>query len=288
MKTKKHYLILAAVLTILSAPALAKQAPSLPEDLPRPLIGRPHPQLEGIEQLYVVIVKPHFPPDTHGLLLKDLEQSVRDKLKDAHIPVAEDEVDKIKPDFKKVLLRRLKEKDVRNLRWRSANIPELRINIDMLELTDSQLYVFRIQTSLARAVYLAKHPKVGFKADVWKVEPVIQQVSVQNMPAKVTDVVLAQVEAFIAAWLEANPPGKQPPDVNDIAVALPTVPGKQTKPPVKLTTAKYKFVASKNSKVFHKADCRWVKRIKPENLVTYSARDKATKAGKRPCKFCKP
>jgi hypothetical protein len=288
MKTKNQYLILAVITTILTVPALAKVEPSLPEITPRPLIGRPFPQLTGVEQLYVVIVRPHFPPDTDALHLKNLEQSVRDKLKDARITVAEDDVDKIKPNFKKVLLRRLEEKDVRNLRLRSANIPELRIDIDALKLTDLQRYVFRIQTSLDRAVYLAKHPKLGFKADIWKKVSQMQTVSLQNMPAAITKAVLEQVDAFIAAFLAANPPGKRPVDVSNIAVVLPDLTGKQTAPPVKPTTAEYKYVASKNSKVFHKPDCRWAKRIKPANLVTYSTRDKAIEAGKRPCKFCKP
>ena len=288
MKTRNHYLILAAVLSILSAPALAKQAPSLPEDVPRPLIGLAHPQLAGIEQLYVVIVRPHFPPDTDALHLKNLEQSVRDKLKDAHITVAEDDVDKIKPDFKKVLLRRLDEKDVRNLRLRSANIPELRIDIEMITLDDSQQYIFHIQTSLARAVYLAIRPKLGFQADVWKANTAMQAVSVQTMPARVSAVVFEQVEAFIADYRIANPVGQKTADSNDIATELPAVTAGQTIPVIKPTTSKYKYVASKNSKVFHKPDCRWVQRIKPANLVTFSTREQAIQAGKRPCKTCQP
>ncbi|HUS73509.1 MAG TPA: Ada metal-binding domain-containing protein [Sedimentisphaerales bacterium] len=288
MKTTNLHLILAALLTILSVPALAKVEPPLPEDPTGILIGRAHPELAGIEELYVVITLFDAEPGKNGLVGKELDKLVRDRLKNAGITIAEDDVDKVNPDIKKVLLRRLKEKDVRNLRLRSANIPELRIDIDMLKLTDSHLYVFRIQTSLARAVYLAKHPKLGFKADVWKVEPVIQQVFVQNMPAKVTDVVLAQVEAFIAAYRAANPPGAKSADANNIAIVLPAVSGRQAKPPVKQLVAEHKFVASKNSKVFHKPNCSSAKRIKPANLVTYSTRNKATEAGKRPCKRCKP
>lgn len=286
MKTKKHYLILAAVLTILAVPAFAKQAPSLPEDLPRPLIGRAHPELAGIEELYVVITLFDAEPGKDGLVGKELDKLVRDRLKNAGITIAEDDVDKINPDLAIFLKKRLN--SVRNLKFRSGNIPKLRVDIEMITLDDSQQYIFRIQTSLVRTVALQAQPNLHFHADVWKKTSPMQPVSVQNMPAVVIGVVLEQVDDFIADYRLANPPGKQPPDVNDIAVALPTVPGKQTKPPVKLTTAEHKFVASKNSKVFHKADCHWAKRIKPANLVTYSTRDKATEAGKRPCKFCKP
>lgn len=282
MKTKKHYLILAVVTGILCVSTLGEtELPGVPDI---DLIGRPNPTLADIGRLYVVIVKRHSQPDDNGLLLKELEQSVRDKLKDAHITVAEDNVDKMKSDFKKVLLRRLKENNVRNLRLRSVYIPELRIDIDALKLTDSQRYVFRIQTSVARAVCLSREYRPLFKADVWKVKPTMQMVSVKSMPAKVTDVVLEQVEAFIVAYIAANPPGTRPPDANDITGK----PEKLTKPDAKRAVAQYKYVASKNSKVFHKPECRWVKRIKPANLVGYNSRNEAIEAGKRPCKMCKP
>ena len=115
----------------------------------------------------------------------------------------------------------------------------------------------------------------------------MQAVSIQNMPPTITKVVLEQVDAFIADYRIANPPGKRPADANDIA-ALITAPTRQIKKPVKPTTAEHEFVASKNSKVFHKPKCSSAKRIKPGNLVTYGTRAKAAEAGKRPCKICKP
>ncbi|MHC4105811.1 MAG: Ada metal-binding domain-containing protein, partial [Planctomycetota bacterium] len=115
----------------------------------------------------------------------------------------------------------------------------------------------------------------------------MQEVSVQNMPATVTAVVLAQVDSFIEDYRIANPPGRQPVDANDIA-ALITTPTRQIQKPDKPATAENGFVASKNSKVFHKAMCSSAKRIRPGNIVSYGTREKATEAGKRPCKICKP
>jgi len=171
-----------------------------------------------------------------------------------------------------------------NLKYRSINIPELRVGVDTLNLSDSQRCVFRIQTSLARAVHLAKEPKLGLKAEVWKVETPMQVVSMQNMPAVVTGAVLGQVEVFIAAYRTANPRDTQRSDANDITVK----PEKLTKPDAKRIVAEYKYVASKKSKVFHKPDCRWVKKINAENLVGYKSKQEAIEAGKRPCKWCKP
>tara|TARA_B100000959_G_C14971169_1_gene619770 strand:- start:900 stop:2186 length:1287 start_codon:yes stop_codon:yes gene_type:complete len=48
------------------------------------------------------------------------------------------------------------------------------------------------------------------------------------------------------------------------------------------------FVASKRSKVFHKADCGNAKRISDSNRVGFPSFDDAEGAGKRPAKCCKP
>ena len=50
----------------------------------------------------------------------------------------------------------------------------------------------------------------------------------------------------------------------------------------------WKYMASKKSKVFHRSDCKWVKRISPNNLKGFSSRDDALKSGRRPCKVCRP
>jgi len=154
----------------------------------------------------------------------------------------------------------------------------------MLKLKDLQQYVYCIQTSLATKVSLSNEPPLCIKADVWKTEPAMQTVPVQSMPAAVTSAVLEHVEAFIHAYLAANPQTGQLSDVNNVSEAAK----EQVKPAAKATPAEYKYVASKNSKVFHRPDCSSAKRIKPENLVGYNSRDEAISAGKRPCKRCKP
>ncbi len=131
--------------------------------------------------------------------------------------------------------------------------------------------------------YLTKEEsKLWLMAEVWKAEPVMQAVSIKDMPAAVTNVVLEQVDAFIHAHLAANPRGARPSDVNDVNVALMIAATKRA------WRSGYKFVASKNSNVFHRPDCSSAKRIKPANLVGYSSREETLKAGKRPCKRCKP
>ena len=52
----------------------------------------------------------------------------------------------------------------------------------------------------------------------------------------------------------------------------------------------YGFVASKNSKVFHKPDCYWAKQISSENLVTFrtykDAKDSWYHGNRVPCHIC--
>ena len=257
MKTKKYFPVLIILTAILCIQASA--GTELPQFLNQGLIGRPYPALAQIEQLYAVVVPPDSEPNKDGLVWEELEAKIARKLKEAGIK-------HVKPC--------------------SLPIPQLRIDVDMLKLDDSQQYVFHIQTSLARLVTLPARRNPHFQVDVWKTEPLMQMVSAKNMPAKVTDVVAGQVEVFIQAYIAANPKDKQPApaDANDVSAMIK----EQLKPPAKSVQAEYKYVASKNSEVFHKPDCNWAKKIKPENLTGYNNRNEALKAGKRPCKRCKP
>ncbi len=48
------------------------------------------------------------------------------------------------------------------------------------------------------------------------------------------------------------------------------------------------WIASKNSKVFHKSTCRFVARISEKNKVTFAKRLAAAQTGRRPCRTCGP
>jgi hypothetical protein len=260
MKTGKNYLWIAIVIGILCVPAFGEVEPPLPGTL----LGQPNPTIARIRQLYVVILTPVAEPNKDGLVWKNLETEVESKISQGGIKIAE--------------------AVQREHLLRSLAIPELRIDISMLKLDAQQQYVFHIQTSLAKRVYLTGDTSQSVKVDVWQTEPVMQAVSVEGMPAAVTSAALEQVEAFILACLAANPPNKRPADVNDVN----EVSKEQAEPAAESKPAENKYVASKNSEVFHKPECLSAKRIKPENLIGYSSREEAIKAGKRPCGRCNP
>ena len=263
MKTGKYYLGIAIVIGILSAAVLGEVELPPPEDEPL-LLAQPNPTLTGIRQLYIVILPPDAEPNKDCLNWKNLEAAVESKISQSGIKIAQ----------------AIQREHI----LRSLAIPELRIDINMLKTEEPVQYIFHIETSLAKKVYLTKDASQRIKVDLWKTELAMQAVSAEAMPAAVTSAVLEQVEGFIHAYLAANPPNKRPSDSNDISI----VPKEQVKPAAESTPAEYEYVASKNGKVFHKPDCIWAKRIKPENLVNYSSRDEAINAGKKPCKQCNP
>ncbi|HUU18244.1 MAG TPA: Ada metal-binding domain-containing protein [Sedimentisphaerales bacterium] len=274
MKTKGYYLSLGVVVAILCVPALSLTESSPGLDKPF-LNGQFNPALTGIGQLYVELSSDTRISHVAITELQDIHQKVERRLDKANIKIIS------RPFLDSRLVYSLT--DVK-----PSRIAKLRIDTGTLRIEDSQQCVFRIQTSLVREVYLSEDQTLPVRADVWKAEPVMQAVSVKDMPSKVTDAVLGQVEGFIRAYKATNSQGRQASDARTSETDSLAAAEKQIEPAAKSAVAEYGYVASKNSKVFHKPECRWVKRIKPENLVGYSSKNEAINVGKRPCKQCKP
>jgi len=261
MKNKMYYLILtvAAVSFCDAVPGQAEQ--SLSGDKPL-LINQPHPALDGIDKLHVVVLRYGTKQDEDAPFFKQIETNVKEKLRQAGIELDTPTADNI------------------------LSIPELRIYVSTLSLEDSQQCVFHIRSALVRAVCLKDKRNPVFKADIWQSAPVMQAVSAENMPAKMTDVVLEQVEGFIHAYKATNPAAKQSSEAVISESDSPAIPENQAKTDVESTASGY--LASKSSSIFHKPECRWAKNISEGNLVSYTSKDEAIKAGKIPCKTCNP
>ncbi len=274
MKTKGYYLSLSFVVAILCVPALSLT--ELSPGLDKPFLsGRFNPALTGIERLYVELSSDTRISHLAINELQDIHQKVERRLEKDNIKIIS------RPFLDSRLVYSLT--DVK-----PSLIAKLRIDTGTLRIEDSQHCVFRIQTSLVREVYLSEEKTLPVRADVWKTEPVMQIVSVKEMPAKVTDAVLGQVEGFISIYKATNSLSRQLSDDGISERGSLTAAEKQIKPGATSAAAEYGYVASKNSKVFHRSDCRWAKRIKPDNLVVYNSKNEAIKAGKRPCKVCNP
>jgi hypothetical protein len=88
---------------------------------------------------------------------------------------------------------------------------------------------------------------------------------------------LLAARLIASAWSEAGKPEFRPlAPVAAAPIPLPTPAGATV------------FVGSRNSTVYHRADCSHAARIKPENRVTYESVEKAKAASRTPCKTCKP
>ncbi|MHB1035021.1 MAG: phospholipase D family nuclease [Pirellulales bacterium] len=59
-------------------------------------------------------------------------------------------------------------------------------------------------------------------------------------------------------------------------------------PPMAVIPTSAGYVASKNSAVFHKPDCKSAAKISAKNLVRYVSREEAVQEGKKPCRECNP
>jgi len=257
MNFKTHYLIMTVAAGFFCAAASGQVEQSLSGEKPL-LISQYHPAFVGIDTLHVVVLQYGAKQDKDVRLYKQLEENVKENLRQAGIKLYTPTADNMQ------------------------SIPELRIYISMLSLEDSQQYVFHVRTALARAVCLKDKQNPVFKADIWQVAPLIQAISAENMPAKITDAVLEQVEGFTNIYKATNLTSKQLLEVNTNETDSSIVPEKQ------VDAAEHKYVASKSSMIFHKPNCRWAINISQKNVVTYKSKDEAIKAGKRPCKTCNP
>jgi hypothetical protein len=264
MKTGKNILSLAIVAGILSICAPTGAGMRLSTDEPdKPfLIGRPYLELTGIKEVHFDIAVYRVAAGKDNLTWDELKSSVKDKLIKAGIKMASSQTNS----------------------EQHIGCPQLRADVEVLRLEDASACVLRIQTSLARTVYLTKDSSWLIKADVWKTKPVMLPSSTGDMQSVVTDSVLYQVEAFINAYRIADSQPARSADANDIKAAARVL----SETPSELLAIEARFVASKNSRIFHKPDCRWAKNISPKNLISYNSRDEAIGDGKKPCSTCKP
>jgi hypothetical protein len=313
MKLEKYYLIFGVITVILCVTASSQAEVLEPDETI--LIAPANPALAGIKVLNVVVAIRPTEQSKSGLDGKSLKAKVEQVLEKAGIKIS-------LPSPTGDVQRR------EGVNYDMDISSDLKVSIEILDLADSQSSrwltpqcVLRVQTSLSRGVCLIEQSSLGrspaqprnlaFKADVWTAEPVMRIAPLQNISAKVTEVVISQVETFIQAYTTAN--AVRHPQADTAEGRTPDVPlgtpnGANDTAPKKLsegpraksvlrqaqdgeqrrTIAEYKYVASKNSEVFHTPNCRSAKRISPENMVIYKTREEAIKAGKRPCKVCTP
>jgi len=109
------------------------------------------------------------------------------------------------------------------------------------------------------------------------------------MEARLEDGALLAANLIMTAWAEV---GKPSPDTfttaPDAAQGHPSSPGStETKPEQAGHDAEF-FVASRDSKIYHRSTCYHAKRISAGNRITFKSRPEAEASGRKPCKSCLP
>jgi len=70
---------------------------------------------------------------------------------------------------------------------------------------------------------------------------------------------------------------------------LPTVPGDERYgTAASARTSSARFVANRNSELYHLPDCKWVRKIKSDNLIAFTTVEEAESRRFLPCRNCGP
>jgi len=143
------------------------------------------------------------------------------------------------------------------VKHKQSSYDRLTVYIDILKIEDQEKLVFH------SAAFFSKKMAVQ-RITLWKNQAPLKITETKTARTEIEETILSQVDSFLKVCI-AGPVVITTKDTTD-------------------TTAKAKFVSSKNSKVFHKIDCSSAKRIKSANKICRQA----IEDGKRPCKRCKP
>ncbi|UCG58066.1 MAG: hypothetical protein JSU70_00895 [Phycisphaerales bacterium] len=166
-----------------------------------------------------------------------------------------------------------------------AGRPYLEIEVKAYKIPGQDMLVDNVDILLKQETSLIRNPEEKINAITWRLGW-LSHASPSRFAKHIQENIRIMIDEFLRDYLAVNKTVEDPAtDAND--VASPTQ-GQQADSDVRASVVEYKYVASKNSAVFHKPDCRWAKRISAGNLVGYKSRGEATSSGKRPCKTCKP
>ena len=219
------------------------------------------PHLENIDNISLTIEYPKKAPVLKEHYWDGLKAQFEQKLRKANLNVSSAEKVSSKTDVRLI------------------------VRIELLKVPDANLFAVRLETVMARQMLLTTGSDQVFIIPIPLGGHGIRFVSEKDLSDVIENVASRHIDQFLRnyqatkSWQAKKAAQARPAD---------TKPNPSTATLDQTQKAKYAYIASKSRKVFHKSDCRWAKRIKPENLVGYNSRNEAIKAGKRPCKICKP
>lgn len=241
--------------------------------------------LAGVEEIYVRVM----PDSATEIDSGGLETEIGKKLAENGLKVVSADISDVNDQQKQKMAEVLERRGVsaRNLRVYSVTVPEVIVRVSVLRGEGSGPCVYHVQTSFATEVSL-RRPRARQKAEIWRIDVPIGIADANECEAAVRAAAMGQVDAFIAEWKKANEQKGSADAEKPATDAATSSSAKWNKEGGQGQKIEYEYVASKNSKVFHKAGCRAAARISSENLIGFSSREEAINSGRRPCKMCKP
>lgn len=274
MKTRKLCLCALACFVLMCISVYGQS----PDETSEPVINF---GLAGVDQMYVRVIADTMAPDK-------LEDEISSRLSRNGFKIVPADVSKLDDEQMKKISGVFQWKDGETENTRKvymSDVPELIVRISVLQGFESGPCVYHVQTSFAREVYL-RGSRARMKAEVWRIDVPVNIAEPNECDSAVTTSALGQADAFIAEWKKVNTAKftNYSGEPKDDAVTPAT---KEQDEQVRQRVG-YEYLASKNSKVFHKKGCRAAARISSENLIGFSSRDEAIQSGRRPCKLCNP
>ena len=160
----------------------------------------------------------------------------------------------------------------------------LKVLVKVYKPSDLDTFIYNLKVYFVQTVALERIPEAKIDAVTWELAWLAHG-SKNRLTEAVPTNLKIMTDNFIRDYNLANPQDSELSGNSESNIVPITSPQGQIRSGV---AARYRYVSSKNSKVFHSPQCRSVKRIKPENLVGYNSKEELIQAGKRPCKVCKP
>jgi hypothetical protein len=160
----------------------------------------------------------------------------------------------------------------------------LKVLIKVYKPSDLDTFIYNLKVYFVQTVALERIPEAKIDAVTWELTWLAHG-SRGRLAEAVPGNLKIMTDNFIRDYHLANPLNGEPSGTNTGNSVSASAPQGQIRSGV---AARYQYVSSKNSKVFHSPQCRSAKRINPENLVGYNSKEEVVQAGKRPCKVCKP
>lgn len=138
---------------------------------------------------------------------------------------------------------------------------KLTVYVDILKIESQENIVFHSVVFFSKKMPLQR-------IILWKDQSLLKITEIKTAHAEIERTILSQIDMFLKVCI-----------ISPATIETKEASGE---------TVQEKYVSSKPSQIFHKINCSSAKRIKSENKVFYSSREKAIEDGKRPCKNCNP